>query len=212
MSLDRKLAGVNLPPVTEAPSLRERQKQRRRHRIYTVAVGLFRERGFHGTTATDIAKAAHVSRGTFFNYYPYKEAVLLDYGTEVLTGLRERAEARLAEGTRPLEVLDEVWTDLASITVREKDLIPPLVYELVNPDPERSRKAYEALPLSSIHERLLEGATGLRADLSRERIAATLSDAYLMTALRWTAYQRDLDLRDELGKVLALVLHGAFTR
>ena len=87
----------------EPASLRERQKERRRARIYGVAIELFKQGGFQSTTATDIARASNVSRGTFFNYYPYKEAVLLDYGSAVVEGLRRHAEARLGEGVAPKE-------------------------------------------------------------------------------------------------------------
>lgn len=82
-------------------TLRERQKQRRRDRIFRTAINLFREKGFHQTTATDIAKASHVSRGTFFNYYAYKEAVLLDFGAQLLGELREQALAELNQGSPP---------------------------------------------------------------------------------------------------------------
>jgi AcrR family transcriptional regulator len=196
------------PPV----SLRERQKQRRRNRIYTVAIQLFKERGFEQTTATDIAKIAHVSRGTFFNYYPYKEAVLLDYGSEIIAGLRERTEERTAKGVKPLESLEALWADLAEITAQERDLISPLAYELINPDPQRSRTAYEALPLSRIIEGLLRGVKNLRSDMSLERMAASLSDTYFMTALRWSTYRLTRDIHDELKKALSLTLEGAFSR
>lgn len=199
-------------------SLRERQKQRRRNRIYTVAIQMFKERGFQQTTATDIARVAHVSRGTFFNYYPYKEAVLLDYGSEIITGLRTRTEERRTEGLGSLEALKALWTDLAEITAQERDLISPLAYELINPDPTRSRTAYEALPLSKIIEGLLRevdsAKTGkrLRTDMSLERISASLSDTYFMTALRWSTYRLSRDIHDELNKALELTLEGAFAR
>jgi AcrR family transcriptional regulator len=199
-------------PASPPVSLRERQKQRRRNRIYTVAIGMFKERGFHQTTATDIAKVAHVSRGTFFNYYPYKEAVLLDYGSEIVAGLRERTEERTAQGMKPLEALEALWADLAEITAQERDLISPLAYELINPDPQRSRTAYEALPLSRIIEGLLRGVKNLRSDMSLERMAASLSDTYFMTALRWSTYRLTRDIHDELRKALSLTLEGAFSR
>ncbi|HEX2865082.1 MAG TPA: TetR/AcrR family transcriptional regulator [Deinococcales bacterium] len=205
---------MSVPSTSPTPpmSLRERQKQRRRHRIYTVAIQMFKERGFTGATATDIARLAHVSRGTFFNYYPYKEAVLLDYGAEVIGKLAERAQEQLDSGQEPLDVLRFVWRELAGITISDKDLIPPLVYELINPDPERARVAYETLPLSAILGKVLARVPGLRPDVSLERIAFSLTDAYLMTALRWTAYRPDTNLEEDLDRALTIVLDGAFAR
>jgi AcrR family transcriptional regulator len=193
-------------------SLRERQKIRRRNRIYQVAIQLFKERGFVNTTATDIAKTAHVSRGTFFNYYPYKEAVLLDYGASIVADLSEMVERRQSEGADPTTLLEELWLELGRVTQEEKDLIPPLTYELINPDPQRARAAYEAMPLAKIIEGLLRDTHRLRTDISLERISATLAYTFLMTALRWSAFHPDRPVRDELRKALSLILEGAFKR
>jgi AcrR family transcriptional regulator len=195
--------------------LREHQKRRRRERIFKAALALFRERGFQATTASDIAKAAHVSRGTFFNYFPYKEAVLLDYGSQLLSGLKEEALRRLARGEPRLEVLKWLWDELAEGTMREKDLLTPLFYELLNPDPLRAKAAFEALPLGDFLAELLaplrkEGR--VRQDLSLERIGRTLADLYFLTALRWAAYTPEKDLKEEMRKTLALFLEGALTR
>ncbi len=195
--------------------LRDHQKKRRRERIFKAALALFREKGFQKTTANDIARMAHVSRGTFFNYFPYKEAVLLDYGSQLLAGLKEEARRRLAQGKPPLEVLKWLWEELAQGTMREKDLLMPLFYELLNPDPLRARAAFEALPLGDLLAELLaplrkEGR--VRQDLSLERMGRTLADLYFLTALRWAAYTPEKDLKGEMDKTLALFLEGALAR
>ncbi|MFD2608192.1 TetR/AcrR family transcriptional regulator [Deinococcus taklimakanensis] len=199
----------------DSSSLRERQKERRRARIYTVAIELFKRGGFQATTASDIARASNVSRGTFFNYYPYKEAVLLDYGSEVMDRLRDRAEAQLQVGTPPLTVLYEVWDLLAEENARERDLFPPLAYEVMNPNPERARTAYQALPLSKVIELVLKPmhqAGMLRADLSLQRISNLIADTYLMVALRWSAYGTERTLQEEMRMALNLLLEGAVRR
>ena len=199
----------------DAPSLRERQKEKRRTRIYNVAIDLFKQGGFQTTTATDIAKASNVSRGTFFNYYPYKEAVLLDYGAQIMGRLRELAETRLAEGAPPATVLQEVWTRLADESGQERDLIPPLAYELMNPSPERARIAYQALPLSRVIElvlRPMQQAGQLRADLSLQRMSNLIADTYLMIALRWSAYGTERSLAEEMRLTLSFLMEGVLRR
>ena len=100
-------------------AVREYQKKRRRERIFRAAMELFRNRGFQETTATEIAKAAHVSRGTFFNYYPYKEAVLLDYGSQLLAGLREEVVPALERLGLPVLGVMPRSPLLRSVTVEE---------------------------------------------------------------------------------------------
>lgn len=203
--------------------LREHQKQKRRERIFKAALALFREKGFQATTAGDIAKEARVSRGTFFNYFPYKEAVLLDYGNQLLTRLKEEALRRLAQGRNPLEVLQWLWDELAEGTMREKELLMPLFYELLNPDPLRAKAAFEALPLGDFlaelfsplrkaHSHSEQLGARLRQDLSLERIGHTLADLYFLTALRWAAYTPEKDLKEEMRKTLSLFLKGALAR
>ncbi|MFD8767324.1 TetR family transcriptional regulator [Streptomyces mirabilis] len=48
--------------------------------IRAASLTLFEERGFDAVTIDDIAAAANVARGTFFNYFESKEAVVVAYG------------------------------------------------------------------------------------------------------------------------------------
>ena len=196
-------------------SLRERQKQRRRDRIYRTALNLFREKGFHPTTATDIAKASHVSRGTFFNYYAYKEAVLLDFGAQLLNHLREQSVEELNKGDAPLEVLERLWNRLAEIGERERVLLSPLAYELLNPDVERAKLAFESLPLGDLIADILRPLKlqgKLREDMSLERISRSIADVFLLAFLRWAGYAPERHLADEMHKFLELMLNGAIAR
>ena len=55
---------------------RERRRQETHARIFESAMRLFAERGFANTPVEDITEAAAVAKGTFFNYFPTKEAIL----------------------------------------------------------------------------------------------------------------------------------------
>ncbi len=78
---------------------RERKKEETRRRIFEAAFKLFNDKGFDATTVDDIAELADVAKGTFFNHFPRKEAVvhfLFEEWTE--TGLRA-----VADTSRPAE-------------------------------------------------------------------------------------------------------------
>ncbi|RTH20804.1 TetR/AcrR family transcriptional regulator [Thermus scotoductus] len=196
-------------------TVREYQKKRRRERIFQAAMALFRQQGFRETTATDIAKAAHVSRGTFFNYYPYKEAVLLEYGSLLLADLREEVRRRLAQKEDPMALLRFLFQRLAAFTQAEKDLLLPLLYELLNPDPVRAKAAFLALPLGDLIAEVLKPLREkgvVRQDLSLERMGRTLADLYFLAALRWAAYTPNRDFGEEVEKSLSLALEGILAR
>jgi AcrR family transcriptional regulator len=70
---------------SESPQLplRERNRQRIYRRIVSAATDLFRTTGYDRTTMDAIADKAEVSRGTLFNYFPTKEALLIPFAGEL---------------------------------------------------------------------------------------------------------------------------------
>lgn len=75
------------------PGLRERKKAHTRQALRDAALQLFAERGFAGTTVTEIAGRAGVSERTFFRYFDSKESLLLPDVVELF----DRVEAELAQ-------------------------------------------------------------------------------------------------------------------
>lgn len=55
---------------------RERKKLETRHALLEAARTLFRDKGYDETTIEEITERADVAKGTFFNYFPSKEALL----------------------------------------------------------------------------------------------------------------------------------------
>src|SRR5260370_11071620 len=81
-----------MAPETEV-SRRERKKEETKERILQAAFTLFRKHGVEPTTVEEICERADVAKGTFFNYFPHKEAV---FGYLSETRVAE-AETKLGE-------------------------------------------------------------------------------------------------------------------
>lgn len=191
-------------------NVREQKKRDRKQRIFEVAMEYFRLRGFQETTILDIATTARVSRGTVFNYYPYKEAILIEYFARFLQDLGVRVAVRAARRD-PVENLYYLFGELASFVEENALLILPLSYELLNPDPERSRIAFHSLPLVPIIQEYLgkARAQGLaRRDFSTERLSRMIANTFFLTALQWATYRRELSIHEELRKALQIMLEG----
>jgi AcrR family transcriptional regulator len=64
---------------TNGSSRMERKKKRTRQKIVQAALPLFRQHGFDATTMEEIAEQADIAKGTLYNYFPAKEAILSAY-------------------------------------------------------------------------------------------------------------------------------------
>jgi AcrR family transcriptional regulator len=107
------------PEVREVASrlslvaLRERKKDQTREALAQAAFALFQDKGYEATTVAEIARAANVSRRTFFRYYSTKDALLFVEDSEnlehfrVLLGARENGDDDLAHIRRACLALAE---------------------------------------------------------------------------------------------------------
>src|SRR5882672_11992034 len=77
------------PPVA---SRRERRSAETRERLFRSALQLFAQKGFEETTVEDITEAADVGKGTFFNYFPSKDHILIAFGEMQLSKLEAAIE------------------------------------------------------------------------------------------------------------------------
>jgi AcrR family transcriptional regulator len=80
------------PPPAGSPDRRQRRSAELRERLFRAALDLFAKKGFAETTVEDITNAADVGKGTFFNYFPSKDHILLAFGEMQLEKLRTAVE------------------------------------------------------------------------------------------------------------------------
>jgi AcrR family transcriptional regulator len=65
-------------PGQPAEGLRERKKRLMRRRLSDTATAMFLERGFDAVRVAEVAAQCGVSEKTVFNYFPAKEALVMD--------------------------------------------------------------------------------------------------------------------------------------
>jgi len=89
--------------VDQMPTSRmERKKEITARKIISAAMQLFVEQGVEATTMEQIALQVDVAKGTLYNYFPVKEAIIDEYikrsfaerNTERLTRLRKLPDTR----------------------------------------------------------------------------------------------------------------------
>jgi len=70
------MTGTGAEPAAEG--LRQRKKRLMRRQLSDAAAAMFMERGFDAVRVSEVAEACGVSEKTVFNYFPTKEALVLD--------------------------------------------------------------------------------------------------------------------------------------
>jgi AcrR family transcriptional regulator len=73
----------------QALSRRERKKQETRQALLQAAWVLFHDKGFDDTTIEEITERADVAKGTFFNYFSSKDALLGEWALWRFSKLHE---------------------------------------------------------------------------------------------------------------------------
>jgi AcrR family transcriptional regulator len=87
--------------------LRERKKRLMREQLSDTAARMFMERGFDGLRVAEVAQACGVSEKTVFNYFPTKEALLLDRLEPTMAALRSGlADQAVPPVAAALHILD----------------------------------------------------------------------------------------------------------
>src|SRR5260370_7232271 len=74
-----KLSRSDVRKSASKPGRRQRRSSEIRERLFRAALDLFANKGFLETTVEDITEAADVGKGTFFNYFPSKNHILLPF-------------------------------------------------------------------------------------------------------------------------------------
>jgi AcrR family transcriptional regulator len=196
--------------MTDAPSRRERKKDETRHRIFHAAIDLFRKQGFEQTTVDEITEQADVAKGTFFNYFRRKEAVLAFLSETRLQAIEENAEAFLAEARPAREKLMDLYSTAASAYEEDRGLSRYVLIELMT---------HMFSPTEEIvlrwHEQIVRLVTQgqengeLRHDLAPLRVEAVLTGLYYATLYEWVCCVPEaFSLLEELRARLTLAMEG----
>jgi AcrR family transcriptional regulator len=98
-------------------ALLQDRSRRTRRRLVRAALALWSERGFDRgvseTTVEEIARAAGVTKGTFYFHFAHKEDILLELGWGTAEVLYEEASDGAAAGLPAADVLDGLLVTLA---------------------------------------------------------------------------------------------------
>lgn len=175
-------------PVLGAPAaaesgtggLRERKKRQMRRRLSDTATSMFMERGFDAVRVAEIAEACGVSEKTVFNYFPTKEALILDRWDATTASVRAVLARRdLTPVAACLHILSEElgaltgWLDAQDDRAQAVESILRFGALLRSTPALRAHQHDATAELTAVIAELLAERAGLNAGDPEPRIAAT---------------------------------------
>lgn len=199
--------------VSPIPGRRDRKRQATADLLASTAFALFEQHGFDKVTMEQIAAAADVAKGTLYNHFPVKEALLRHHFHRALAEQWPALQQSLAGESDPLARLHLFFNAAAGWARQHRDYLQHyLRYRLGHALSEGD--AGERSGGEQIFTQLLaeaQTAGRIRADLPAKFMASHLQFHYLAALMRWLT-QPDADLERELATMLDLFLHGATPR
>ena len=190
-----------------------RKKDTSRRKMIAAAVGLFNRHGLEAVTMDQIAEAADVARGTLYNYFPSRDAIVHAYLQQTFQDRSQDriAQLRLLPDTRSRLVY--IFTVLVEGVRRQGEIFEAfMVYRLKQVTSLRPPAEQEQTGLSLlIHEIIALGQQSgeLRSDLDEEMLAG-LFEYTLIAAIKPLYLQPDrYDQFKSIHYSVDLFLNGA---
>ena len=191
--------------------LRETRKKELKELIFLKAVQLFQERGYENVTVQDITTACGIAKGTFFNYFPKKENILLFLGDSQIELWNESLKA-YENVEHPKERIKLVLGNLLDRFTGHGDLMQHAVFEIIKSNylVENEVKSIQQLQegLSSI---IAEAkATGkLNSKWDIHIITSTIMSTYFYTLMSHSLlHANEINAKNILNQQLDVVWEG----
>jgi TetR/AcrR family transcriptional regulator, cholesterol catabolism regulator len=195
-------------------SRRERKKEETKERIFNAAFALFKRQGVEATTVDEICGKADVAKGTFFNYFPHKEAVFGYLAEDWFAQAEAESAEILARPGRVGPQLITMFSELAAFYEDEPALARYVLTEWMrnqHTGVDETCMRWDDLALRLV--RKLQGNGELRADEDAERLTSVLQCVHQGTILEYVASPKPpFALRTELRRRLTLAIEGLAPR
>ncbi|NJD77875.1 MAG: TetR/AcrR family transcriptional regulator [Candidatus Methanoperedens sp.] len=193
-------------------SLREKKKTETRNKIFEVAGRLFKEKGFEDTTIDEIVREAGIGKGTFFNYFPSKTALLLYFAKkkEDLTFSQIKHEMTRSIPTK--EKIKNTLVFVAKTNEKDKELTKMFVFEYMrhygmsSGQDERSSHRLSNILYGLIEEGVKKG--DVNSEIELKKAADIITGIYFHSLMEWLWAKNDYSFSDDISGKIDLVFDG----
>lgn len=190
----------------------ERKKEETKGKIINVALQLFKQQGFEATTMEKIAEAVDIAKGTLYNYFPVKEAILNEF---IQRSFRERNTERIQQARKAVDTrsrLTLVLGELIRGVQAEKEIFEKyFVYRIKNmialhPD-ESDKSGIE--PLATEIIQLGQKNAEIRNDLPLDLLIGLFEFTFIKIAQQFYLEPEKFKASEAIEQCVDLFMNGA---
>jgi AcrR family transcriptional regulator len=199
---------------TESADRRTRRSAETRERLFHAAMRMFAEKGFAEATVEDITNAADVGKGTFFNYFPSKEHILIAF-SDMQLGKLERFVEVARNGKGPMRAFFRTMSQqMTSEPAKKPDVMRALLQANLSSvsvrELMRERNTRGERLLAEIVQ-IGQERGEFRRDVSALEMARVFRQMTFGTILLWSVYGDD-SLAERIDRAIDILWTGFVPR
>lgn len=190
----------------------DRKREETRQKVIGAALALIGAHGYDAVTMEQIAEKADIAKGTLYNYYPVKEAIIADHidrlsverNAERIERLRQLPDTRSRITVSLREILEAVR---GQVELFEK-YFTYRVQRMITLD----RRAARVSGLHTLERAIIEmgqSAGDIRTDIDPNLLEALFEFSFIVAAQAYYQNPGDFDLETTITQCADLFIHGA---
>lgn len=196
---------------TSSGSRVERKKEETKKKIINVALSLFKKQGYNETSMEQIAREADIAKGTLYNYFPVKEAIVDEY---IKRNFRKKNQERILALRRLPDTRARLTLALGEMfegVMAQKELFEKyIIYRtkvLLSFRQDESEKSGFNLVANEIIE-LGQKSGEIRSDLPNYVLVELFEFAFIEAAKQFYLEPEKFNAGDTIGLCVDLCING----
>jgi AcrR family transcriptional regulator len=193
---------------------RQRRSAETRERLFRAALKLFADKGFAETTVEDITNVADVGKGTFFNYFPSKEHILIAFSDMQLSKLQATVD-QMRERPEPMRSFFRSMTlRMTEEPAKAPDVVRAILQANLSSSSVRSVMRERNARAEGLLTQLVQIGQErgeFRRDLPALELAQVFRQTVFGTLLMWSVYP-DASLAERIEQAMEILWMGMAPR
>jgi len=190
----------------------ERKKEETKQKIITIAMELFKENGIDAVTMEQIAREVDIAKGTLYNYFPVKEAIISEY---IQRSFQEKYSARILQFSKLPDTRARMVSILSTLiegVQEQKEIFEKyLVYQIQNMiSIDRDAGVKSGIKLLA-QEIIVLGQKGgeIRSDLPLDILAALFEFVFVEVTQEFYMKPEAFNASETIASCVDLFINGA---